>query len=1045
MDTEEKTVRRSLYTLRSSLRKELPSVMGLAICIWASSQLFLGDGIVVSVDTFEFFNMRLVKEKVLKLCDLTWNMGTLDPENIRLSLYYVITYLISMIFGPTNYVKVWYSTSILLSYVLTYMLLRHLGFSKATSAIAAVFYATSPFLLNRLAIGQVLFCIGYSLTPLTVLLADLLTEKPRRDYAIYLGLALALVSMTQLHLVVLTPLLVVLYVLVKRKNLRKVIRYVPYTAIACALPLLPWLLSLYYTITTIPGYGLVPIEELVTRWGEAEVTSLSTALLYAPFVSVSSAGALVPYFEYVLVLWLACILTIALSRIRCRIVQVGFVLYVIGIVLAFLPYLATEQYIALYRVVPALSLFRESTKFLYLSAVGLTLLIATSIDALRMVLSTRLRFRTVHSLSIKVLIAVVMMFISIVAVGSTPHFLLHSLASIEFFKLAKPPTMTHDVVSRLSGLVLDRVMWFPDSASVYPRYLPTKTFVKDIAQELSPLPLIGVWYRRGVVYLPGCLQDLVAHTYYFYELNLANFKVLNWSTVPRCLGVKYIVVDDVSGEFMANPLKFFKAIKHYWGVRKLPFVTAVPPSPKVAASRTCLVIVGDLFTLDLLQDLGVDVAEVPTAHLLGDFFQQNLTTLLGGELDHVILVLSSSTIYDILPYLTQDAIVIDLSRYCEPRKNYTVSWAALSPEIYLWLARLGYAFSSVVACEKSGCNLKVVFRVEKSGVYLLLIRALKHDRGGEIEVVIDGRVFSVSTRSSVVSLRFIPVGILYLSNGLHEVEVVNVCGLNVIDVLLFVKSDEVERINDLLRGLIERGYLSLLYVWEPELWLRSGDFVKCSRVRGLALKLRDGDTLHLEVPNLSIPYWVYALAWGDEGCALCVKSVRGTYSISLPNFPHLVFLGEHCGSNVIFSVRGGAECGMCVDYVLVLFSTKFTSLRELVKYLRSSVVGVNFRDLSLNLDRGTYVVEWKVKYYPRDIWCVVGCRECARFTGVCFTTTSLVRVTSDCTHIAFTPVVNHVVCTCAVVTSVLTLVLWVITCTRLGSQLMYLVRSRLWR
>lgn len=63
-------------------------VLLLVLTTYVTSQLWV-PGVLISVDTFEYLNTKLTLLKLGKLTDLTWNMGTLDPENVRLTLYHL--------------------------------------------------------------------------------------------------------------------------------------------------------------------------------------------------------------------------------------------------------------------------------------------------------------------------------------------------------------------------------------------------------------------------------------------------------------------------------------------------------------------------------------------------------------------------------------------------------------------------------------------------------------------------------------------------------------------------------------------------------------------------------------------------------------------------------------------------------------------------------------------------------------------------------------------------------------------------------------------
>jgi hypothetical protein len=209
------------------------------------------------------------------------------------------------------------------------------------------------------------------------------------------------------------------------------------------------------------------------------------------------------------------------------------------------------------------------------------------------------------------------------------------------------------------------------------------------------------------------------------------------------------------------------------------------------------------------------------------------------------LVLSDST--DLL-VLAKNQVLVEPAKFTNSVDPEN-AWSPGSPEIrsqnlplydeiyskslsWSWPFDYGYG---LVYTSASNAILKLQVDVAKPDNYQVFLRYLKNNAGGSFEVDIDGRTTSINSSKDYGSkFEWLNLGSYGFSSGKKEIELKNLSGLNMVNVMMMIPSSNIQRIYQDIETTVSKK--ELIYFYEAE-----HDFYDYER-KGQRVSIRNSDT-----------------------------------------------------------------------------------------------------------------------------------------------------------------------------------------------------------
>jgi hypothetical protein len=111
-------------------------------------------------------------------------------------------------------------------------------------------------------------------------------------------------------------------------------------------------------------------------------------------------------------------------------------------------------------------------------------------------------------------------------------------------------------------------------------------------------------------------------------------------------------------------------------------------------------------------------------------------------------------------------------------------------------------------------NLEIPFAVSAAEDYVFLARLFQNQEGGEIQIQLDGKDFTVSTEDQLNKFTWESMDTLYLEQGQHEINLLNVEGFNAVNLFVLVPKQQYEAVQEQFAEALQDK--RVFYVFEAE-------------------------------------------------------------------------------------------------------------------------------------------------------------------------------------------------------------------------------------
>lgn len=140
-----------------------------------------------------------------------------------------------------------------------------------------------------------------------------------------------------------------------------------------------------------------------------------------------------------------------------------------------------------------------------------------------------------------------------------------------------------------------------------------------------------------------------------------------------------------------------------------------------------------------------------------------------------------------------------------------------------WQSDYGYG---LVFTWAENTNLSILFSVDKSDYYKLLIRYLKNQKGGEIKVYLDGKPIEIKTKDQLNKFVWKELGTFYLEKGKHELVLENVDGFNAVNLFVLIPEDKYYKAKKDVNKLFKNKTIIYLFEAESDLYRKDAGISK---------------------------------------------------------------------------------------------------------------------------------------------------------------------------------------------------------------------------
>jgi hypothetical protein len=368
----------------------------------------------------------------------------------------------------------------------------------------------------------------------------------------------------------------------------------------------------------------------------------------------------------------------------------------------------------------------------------------------------------------------------------------------------KIPNEYLEVFSVLLSQAKDfKVIYIPEFVYSYGKNNPLKPFwhewgaLQEFLTFSSPKPTfwpVGSW---------GHFYDFTLSPFYYSLLKTGAVDILSYYL--RWANIKYVVIhDDIPSirETIIRCINFLNASNNFKLIYRTGFIYIFEnqlSADKIEVLPYVILVDGGYRVvkkfLGVLNDSSIDYSFVFVDQAVPlEVIERAEFILTDKEIEQLAydLIFNKLVSQDLIPVIYPYEYVIGH----DPQSKWSRA-SYLDPHQQVWHPYVNwqdYAWDfdymkGVVFTDNSNDSLIIPFAINKGGSYVIMLRLMGSDRGGEVSVVIDNRSFLIRTLDDYNGFLWY-VFELPLDSGNHVIKITNVRGFNAISVISMVPEEK---------------------------------------------------------------------------------------------------------------------------------------------------------------------------------------------------------------------------------------------------------------
>ncbi len=143
--------------------------------------------------------------------------------------------------------------------------------------------------------------------------------------------------------------------------------------------------------------------------------------------------------------------------------------------------------------------------------------------------------------------------------------------------------------------------------------------------------------------------------------------------------------------------------------------------------------------------------------------------------------------------------------------------------------------------------LEIPFTIHETDEYVFLIRLFQNQRGGSIQIQLDNKSYTINTKDQLNKFVWKQIDVLHLEKGSHRITLINIGGLNAINLFALIPKQEYQNVQNQIEQLLQDK--RIIYVLEAESDLYYQNSIVSNKYGGEA---SNGKVLEL---NLTSKVW----------------------------------------------------------------------------------------------------------------------------------------------------------------------------------------------
>lgn len=654
------------------------------------------------------------------------------------------------------------------------------------SFIAGLIYIFSPIIFTKAVAGHMYYLVGYSLTPLLLMVFHKAQEAKKNilAYSIVSGIIFGFTGV-QIHFFVMNFIIVLLLVLINYNNLKKSLFVFVLTVLIGLFLHLPWLLPMSLTpptITTLKTF--LTYHEMINSSTLLESIRILGYNIQPYSYTKLVAQGIVPYWILIGNFLTPIIAALALIIKRDKYTLTFGLILIIGIFISKginPPF--EDVFILLFKHTP-LVIFREIWHSIFLIVLSYTILISVSLYKITEKMRRKGKYIKIYAFTTILVIIIIISNGYPLLLGNFAGYMQTYSLNEEYYNLYK--TLQNDSTQY-------RILWLPsispmkyDDKLLYGfdpliKYSPKPSFPPPFLPH-SRLPFITSVIHENMTKQFGKILSLFA-TKYVIERNDFTSKYPNYTHLGLYQYLLRKWEQNVTSNFMKNQQDLI--LEHQ--TSKFKLYRNTNPSEFIYAPRIIVYGTDDLSILTHL----VKVANLTDIAYLTDMEQ--------FETNDPIFILKDNG-FDLIPIIT--GVKIDPGNYVietDPQKGW------INSKNWFWY---NYLFASTInngAFTKTNSQLSIPIEVESPSE--IWVKVLKWPKGGKVSFILDNwKEYTINTLSNTFALEWIK-----LDGKLNRtLTISNIEGENYVDKILI--SDK-QQTDQLLATKLRNA--TIIYIIEP--------------------------------------------------------------------------------------------------------------------------------------------------------------------------------------------------------------------------------------